>query len=240
MIAKAVTTLTPFHLSTRLSATAFMSSPPHPIFAYVLSFLLMRGDSLQTSGWSFLPRLAAGPKRWNGLYVAVPHSLPIYGAHAFLYHATPKDCNNHWSRTTFSDIAWFLVASLFAFMFNTFSWGYLHQLLSVGTRLDVGPGVGGAEGRGLRASENIDLQVYAPRYNPPSYPPPRDSAEEDAHLHGVGNDAPKYDGTNAGDYLPGKDEKAPGYEFATSKSGKGFEEDDEGHGPRVKDNNPFQ
>lgn len=140
-------------------------------------------------------------------------------------------------------------------MFNVFAWGYLHQLVEVGTRLDAGPGVGGSEGLGR--GDHIGLQTYAPRYDPPSYPPPtaggmglpRDSTDEDAHLHGfhAGGEAPKYDGYNAGDYLPsgGKDEKAPGYEFATSTSRKGpsgvdDDEDDLGaHGPRAKDNNPF-
>lgn len=160
------------------------------------------------------------------------------------------DCNGRWSRNTFGDIAWFIAASIFAFLFNTFAWGYLHQLMSVGTRIDVGPGVGGAEGpvRG----DHIGLQTYAPRYDPPSYPPPpsglppRDSTDEDAHLHGASGDAPKYDGFNAHDYLPGdgKGDKAPGYEFATSTDSKsrGFDDDDDdiaSHGPRVRDNNPF-
>jgi hypothetical protein len=112
--------------------------------------------------------------------------------------------------------------------------------------LDVGPGVGGAEGRGL-GRDHIRLQTYAPRYDPPSYPPPRDSAEEDAHSHDAGGKAPEYDGYNAGDYL-GKDEKAPGYDFDASAGQKGHSrtheeegEEDEGHGPRVQDsNNPFR
>lgn len=81
---------------------------------------------------------------------------------------------------------------------------------------------------------------------PPSGLPPRDSTDEDAHLHGASGDAPKYDGFNAHDYLPGdgKGDKAPGYEFATSTDSKsrGFDDDDDdiaSHGPRVRNNNPF-
>lgn len=114
----------------------------------------------------------------------------------------------------------------------------------MGTRLDVGPGVGGAEGRGVRP-DHIGLETYAPRYTPPSYPPPapglapRYSADEDAHLRDIHGEAPKYDGYNAADYLPAKDEKAPGYDIATDGD-KSRDEDDEGHGPRVQDNNPFR
>jgi len=155
---------------------------------------------------------------------------------------SPQDgkdyCNQQWSRDSFSDIAWFLAASVFAFMFSSFAWAYLHQLLAVGTRLDVGPGVGGAEGRG----NHINLQTYTPRYDPPSYPPPRESSED---VHGAGAKVPEYDGYNAGDYV-GTDEKAPSYEVSGGQKGHSRtqeeeDEDDEGHGPRVQDsNNPFR
>lgn len=161
---------------------------------------------------------------------------------------SPKDgtnwCNSRWSRNSFSDIAWFLAASIFACLFTSFAWGYLHQIQAVGTRVVAGPGVGGTEGRGVGLS-HIPLQTYnAPRYEPPSYPPPggvplRDSTDEEAGLHGHGDDAkvPDYDGYGTGKY---PDEKAPGYDVTVGDS-KRDEEEDEQHGPRVGDGtNPFR
>lgn len=174
---------------------------------------------------------------------------PFCRDHPLSLHDGTNYCNDRWSRRSFSDIAWFLVASVFSLLFSTFAWGYLHQLQAVGTRLDAGPGVGAAEGR--IGSAHIPLQTYnashTPQYDPPAYPPPghpRDSTDEDAHLHAAGTKVPEYDGYNAGDYLHGgKDEKAPGYDLAVS--GKGHsrsmeeDEDEDEHGPPVQDNNPY-
>ena len=157
--------------------------------------------------------------------------------HAHACYLCWSDCNNRWSRNSFSDIAWFLVASFFAFLFSSFAWAYLHQLLAVGTLLDVGPGRG-------PGADHISLQTYPPRYDPPSYPPPRESTED---AHSTGGKAPEYDGYNAGNYVV-KEEKAPAYDAEESGIQKGHSrtqeeegEDGEGHGPRVQDsNNPFR
>ncbi|KAF8308932.1 hypothetical protein DL93DRAFT_2170699 [Clavulina sp. PMI_390] len=161
-------------------------------------------------------------------------------------------CNSHFNKGSFSDIVWFLIAIAVACVFNFVAWGYLHQLLSVGRRLEAGAGVGPAEGHIGNRSDHIGLQTYAPRYQPPNYPPPsagmpRDSADEESALHGIGgghghDDVPKYDGYNAADFVGkgGADEKAPEYEYATRNDKKGDDEDKEdlgAHGPRVNQQN---
>lgn len=179
-------------------------------------------------------------------------------SHGPLSQKDGKDwCNSHYNRDSFGDIAWFLVASFFSGLFNVFSWGYLHQLLAVGTRVATGPGVYGAEGPGVGHrygdSDSIGLETYPAgnRFAPPAYPPPSNGPggprESTDSATGLGADVPKYDGYNAGDYLS-RDEKAPGYEFGNDSKKMRDEDDDEDdeddlgrHGPRVSENtNPFR
>jgi len=148
-------------------------------------------------------------------------------------------CNDQWSNNSFGDIAWFLVASLFALFFNSVAWAYLHQLRTVGSLLAVGLGVGGAERRSRHSPDDISMDTYDPhpRYAPPPGAPPPLASEDMQSVK-----APEYDGYNAGDYL-GQSDKPPVYDFeATGDKGQSrTQEDAEDHGPRIQDsNNPFR
>ncbi|KDQ06443.1 hypothetical protein BOTBODRAFT_39599 [Botryobasidium botryosum FD-172 SS1] len=126
-------------------------------------------------------------------------------------------CNDSWNRGTFADIAWFIAATIFGWLFSSVAFSYYHQLLQSPSR--------------MAPSDQIRMGNFPPPqgpppgpYNAPAYPPPEHAPPYDAQK------PPGYDyGSSIG---MSKNEKELGYQVGANDSF--VEEDLSKHGPRVQ------
>jgi len=160
-------------------------------------------------------------------------------------------CNSNFNHNSFSDIAWFIVATFASVLFSLIAFGYLHQLYAAGVRIDpnsMNPIVGSAPGVyhmddfSARSPPSSQFQ-YQPQYDPPTTAPPlmggmhRSMDSEDDHTSGK---APDYE-PGTFERVPIGDDKAPGYEYALNNDhARGPEPDrEEDHEQRAQ-TNPFR